>query len=136
MAGKSKIYFLFRKFSSVTAEMAGSPWAFTGALAIIIIWALLGPALHYSEDWQLYINTGTTVVTFLMVFVLQNAQTHDTKAMNLKLDEIIYAIESARDEFVDAENMTDEDMDRLHREFVEIKAKYERAKVLIESQKK
>lgn len=132
MKSSQKLYSLFRKFSSKTADAAGSPWAFTGAVGIIVLWAALGPASNYSEDWQLYINTGTTIVTFLMVFLLQNAQSHDTRAINLKLDEIIRAIENARDGLVDAEDMSDEEMDRLHKEFLEIKTKYEKAKRALE----
>jgi low affinity Fe/Cu permease len=97
----------------------GSKWGFAGAALIVVIWALLGPLFHYSNTWQLVINTGTTIVTFLMVFLIQNTQNRDARAMNLKLDELIRAIDKARDTMIDIENLSDRELEKLH-------AKYEK----------
>ena len=99
---------MFRKFSHFCSEWLGSPWAFVIAVAVVVVWALTGPAAHYSSNWQLLINTGTTIVTFLMVFIIQNTQNHDSRALHLKLDELIRAVESARDDLVDIENATED----------------------------
>lgn len=113
----------FRSVAARTAEVAGSPWAFSLAFALIVIWALLGPRYHYSEDWQLVVNTGTTIVTFLMVFLIQNLQNRDARAMHLKLDELIRAVKSARNDLIDLENMTDAELDKLQQEFARLKSK-------------
>ncbi len=107
----------FRKFSRVASEWLGSPWAFVVALGIVLVWAVMGPAAKYSATWQLLINTGTTIVTFLMVFLIQNTQNHDSRALHLKLDELIHAVESARDDLVDIENATDEELAQHQKEF-------------------
>src|SRR2546430_12783521 len=86
----------FRHFARKSSEVLGSAWAFIGAIFIIVVWALTGPIFHFSDTWQLIINTGTTIVTFLMVFIIQNTQNRDAKAMHLKLDELIRAIQGAR----------------------------------------
>ena len=91
----------FRKFSHWTSEKVGSPWAFVVAVVVILIWALLGPIYHFSENWQLMVNTGTTILTFLMVFLIQNTQNRDAQAVHLKLDEIIKAIDPARNDLID-----------------------------------
>jgi low affinity Fe/Cu permease len=88
----------------------GSAWAFAGAIVILIVWGLTGPVFHYSDTWQLIINTGTTIVTFLMVFLIQNTQNRDAKAIQLKLDELIRALKGARNQLVDLENLSDEDL--------------------------
>ena len=98
----------------------GSPWAFLIAVAIIVIWALLGPVFHYSDSWQLIINTGTTIITFLMVFLIQNTQNRDAKAFHLKLNELIHAIKGARNKMIDLDNMTDEELNELKQEFEKI----------------
>lgn len=108
---------LFRKIAARVSYVAGSASAFTLALIVIIIWALSGPAFNFSDTWQLVINTGTTIVTFLMVFLIQNTQNRDSKAMQLKLDELIRATKSARDSFVDTEDLTDEELASLVGEF-------------------
>jgi low affinity Fe/Cu permease len=95
----------------------GTPGAFLLALAAIVVWAVLGPVFHFSDTWQLVINTGTTIVTFLMVFVIQNTQNRDTKALHLKLDELLRGVTGARTSLVDLENLSDEELDRLQREF-------------------
>jgi low affinity Fe/Cu permease len=99
---------VFRKFAHTTSEAAGSSWAFLLAVVVIITWAISGPFFHFSETWQLVINTGTTIVTFLMVFLVQNAQNRDTKATHIKLDELIYATKKARNKLIDAENLSDD----------------------------
>jgi len=95
----------------------GSAWAFIIAITVIIIWAATGPMFHYSDTWQLIINTGTTIVTFLMVFLIQNTQNRDGKAIQLKLDELIRALEGARNKLVDLEDLSDEELKKLEQEF-------------------
>ena len=92
---------------------------------IIIVWALTGPTFHYSDTWQLIINTGTTIVTFLMVFLIQNTQNRDAKAVHLKLDEIIRALKGARNELLDLEELSDEDLAKLGQQFQRIRRKAE-----------
>ena len=96
------------------------------AILIIVIWGLTGPAFHYSNTWQLIINTGTTIVTFLMVFLIQNTQNRDAKAAHLKLDEIIRALEGARNELIDLEKLADEDLTGLEKQFERVRKKAER----------
>ncbi|HEY8667336.1 MAG TPA: low affinity iron permease family protein [Tepidisphaeraceae bacterium] len=108
---------MFRKFSQKSAQAVGSKWAFVLALLSIVIWVLLGPRYHHSDTWQLIINTATTIVTFLMVFLIQNTQNRDATAMHLKLDELIRALHGARNSMVDLENMTDEEIQRIQKEF-------------------
>ncbi|MBX4969945.1 low affinity iron permease family protein [Rhizobium binae] len=103
---------LFARFATKTSEWAGKPVIFILALSIVIIWALLGPFFDYSETWQLIINTGTTIITFLMVFVLQNAQTRDTRAIQAKLNEIILT-SHAENRFIGIENLDEEELKRL-----------------------
>ena len=103
----------FRRFAARTALAFGSPWAFGCAVLIVVAWAVTGPYFHYSDAWQLVINTGTTIGTFLLVFVLQNTQIRDTKALNLKLDELLRAIDGARTGMVNVEKLPDEELDRL-----------------------
>ena len=107
----------FRIFARRSAATLGSAWAFAGAILIILVWALTGPTFHFSDTWQLIINTGTTIVTFLMVFLIQNTQNRDAKAVHLKLDEIIRALKGARNELVDLEDLSDEDLKRLEKQF-------------------
>jgi low affinity Fe/Cu permease len=95
------------------ARVSGQAWTFILALGIIVLWAITGPIFGFSDTWQLVINTGTTIVTFLMVFLIQNTQNRDTEAMQIKLDEVIKSIKGARNEIMDAEELTDEDLDRL-----------------------
>jgi len=99
------------------ARALGSTWSFLLAIAIIIGWALLGPLFHYSDTWQLVINTGTSVVTFLMVFLIQNTQNRDAMAMHLKLDELLKGVKGARTGLVDLESMSDKDLQALEKEF-------------------
>ena len=108
----------FRKFAHVTSELVGSAWAFILAVAIILVWAITGPIFHFSDTWQLIINTGTTIVTFLMVFLIQNTQNRDAKAIHLKLDELLRAVSEARTGMVDLEDLSDVELQRLQAEFV------------------
>lgn len=110
-------YIEFRRFSHRTAIAVGSSSAFATALATVAIWAIVGPFFHYSDTWQLTINTGTTIITFLMVFVIQNTQNRDAQVMQLKLDELIRAVEQARNELVDLEDLSDEELHRLQLQF-------------------
>src|SRR5881227_883558 len=116
----------FRVFARRTSNVLGSAWAFVLALFIIVVWAITGPTFHFSDTWQLIINTGTTIVTFLMVFLIQNTQNRDAKAMQLKLDEIIRALKKARNEMVDLENLSDEELKKLEEQFKELRQKAER----------
>ena len=112
----------FSKFAQRTADLMGSPKTFFLCLLLVLTWALSGPLFGYSDTWQLFINTGTTIVTFLIVILIQHAQNHDAKAVHLKLDELIRAMRSARNSLVDLEAMTDEELDTLHEEFQRIRA--------------
>jgi low affinity Fe/Cu permease len=103
----------FGRFAAAASGWLGSKWAFAGAGLTILIWAALGPIFHFSDTWQLVINTGTTIVTFLMVFLIQNTQNRDARAINLKLNELIRAIDKARDQMIDIENLSDLELDKL-----------------------
>lgn len=116
---------IFRLFASAVSTFAGSPYVFIAAILLIVGWAITGPFFGFSNTWQLVINTTTTIVTFLMVFLIQNTQNRDSKAIHLKLDELIKALKGARDEIIDIENLPDEVIDQLQSEFQEIKKKYE-----------
>src|SRR6266513_578374 len=115
----------FRVFAHRSSVMLGSAWAFTGAVLVILVWILTGPTFHFSDTWQLIINTATTVITFLMVFLIQNTQNRDAKAVHLKLDEIIRAVKGARNELVDLEELSDEDLKKLEEQFQRIRRKAE-----------
>jgi len=115
----------FRIFARRTSSLLGSAWAFVGALFIIVVWAITGPTFHFSDTWQLIINTGTTIVTFLMVFLIQNTQNRDAKAMHLKLDEVIRALKKARNEMVDLEELSDEELNKLEAQFRRLREKAE-----------
>jgi low affinity Fe/Cu permease len=107
----------FRKFAHQVSGLVGSPWAFIGAVAIILLWAVTGPLFGFSDTWQLVINTGTTIITFLMVFLIQNTQNRDARVIHLKLDELLRAVKEARTSLVDLEDLPDEDLQRLQDEF-------------------
>ena len=115
----------FRVFARHSAGALGSAWAFAGAVLVILVWLLTGPTFHFSDTWQLIINTGTTIVTFLMVFLIQNTQNRDAKATQLKLDEIIRAIKGARNTLVDLEDLSDEDLKKLEEQFQQLRKKAE-----------
>src|SRR5579872_6187540 len=103
---------LFRHFAHWTAEIAGSVWLFTGAVILILVWLATGPLFHFSDAWQLVINTGTTIITFLMVFLIQNTQNRDARAIHLKLDELI-RVSEARDLFMNLEVLSDKELENL-----------------------
>lgn len=115
---------LFRKFASKISQTAGSPFTFVTAISLIVVWAITGPLFNYSTTWQLAVNTMTTIVTFLMVFLIQNTQNRDTKAVHLKLDELIRGIRGARDHLINVEEQTDEEIDKLQIEFQKLHDKY------------
>ena len=107
----------FRDFAHRSSTLLGSAWAFCGAVLVILVWLVTGPTFHFSDTWQLIINTATTVITFLMVFLIQNTQNRDAKAVHLKLDELIRAVEGARNQLVDLENLSDDDLKKLEQQF-------------------
>jgi len=117
----------FHSFARRSSIVLGSAWAFAAALLIIIVWALTGPTFHFSDTWQLIINTGTTIVTFLMVFLIQNTQNRDAKAVHLKLDEIIRALTGARNQLVNLEGLSDEELKKFEEEFSRIRERAEKA---------
>jgi low affinity Fe/Cu permease len=114
---------IFRHFARKSSAVLGTAWAFIGALIIIAVWGLTGPVFRFSDTWQLIINTGTTIVTFLMVFLIQNTQNRDAKAMHLKLDELIRAIKGARNRLVDLEKLSDEELKQLEDQFTRLRNK-------------
>jgi low affinity Fe/Cu permease len=107
----------FNRFSKWVSRKAGHPAAFYGAVGIILVWAATGPLFGFSDTWQLVINTGTTIVTFLMVFLIQNSQTRDAEAIHIKLDELIESTKGARRELLDLEEMPEEELYRLQSEW-------------------
>ena len=115
---------LFRKFATKASQTAGSPLTFVVSVLLIIIWAFSGPIFNYSNTWQLTVNTLTTIVTFLMVFLIQNTQNRDTKAVHLKLDELIKGMKGARNELINIEEDTDDEIDQLQLEFEKLHQKY------------
>ena len=115
----------FRVFARRSSAMLGSAWAFAGALLVIVVWLITGPTFHFSDTWQLIINTGTTIITFLMVFLIQNTQNRDAKAVHLKLDEVIRALKHARNELVDLEDLSDEDLKKLEGQFQRLRKQAE-----------
>jgi low affinity Fe/Cu permease len=117
---RSRFHEVFRRIAHATANAIGTPIAFMLALATIIVWAVLGPAFGYSDTWQLVINTSTTIVTFLVVFMIQNTQNRDSQAIHLKLDELIRAVGAARNAMVDVEDLPDEELARLQREMHQV----------------
>jgi low affinity Fe/Cu permease len=110
----------FRKFSCGVADCVGASWAFGFALLLIIIWGCVGPLFHFSDTWQLVINTATTIITFLMVFLIQNTQNRDAKALHLKLDELIRSTSRARNSLMNLENLTDDELAKLQEEFARL----------------
>lgn len=107
----------FYQIARKTSEAVGSPMASISAVTVIIIWATTGPLFKFSDTWQLVINTGTTIVTFLMVFLIQNSQNRDAKAVQIKLDELIRAISSARNEIIDVEDSSEQELQTLQKDF-------------------
>ena len=113
----------FRKFAKYISDVAGTPQTFAAAILLIIIWGTTGPFYAFSDTWQLVINTGTTIITFLMVFLIQNTQNRDSEAMQLKLDELIRVVRRARKGLIDVEDLSDEELKRLEQQFSEMRIK-------------
>ena len=109
----------FTRFAKKTAQLAGRPIAFGLALGTILVWGITGPIFGFSDTWQLIINTGTTIVTFLMVFLIQNTQNRDTAALQIKLAELILAVQGAKNKLATAEDMTEEELEKLHAQYQE-----------------
>lgn len=114
----------FRKVATKISFIVGTPWALIIALLLISVWFLTGPIFNFSDTWQLVINTTTTIITFLMVFLIQNTQNRDSKAIHLKLDELLKSIKQARNELVDIEELPDEVLEELQQEFRNLQNKY------------
>lgn len=110
----------FTHFSNWTAHASGHPYSFVGACLVIVVWAVTGPLFDFSDTWQLVINTGTTIVTFLMVFLIQNTQNRDSKAVQLKLDELIRALEGAHNAFLDLEELTEAELNKIKRHYLDL----------------
>ncbi|RZJ96625.1 MAG: low affinity iron permease family protein [Brevundimonas sp.] len=107
---------LFTHLASVTSKIAGRPWTFMACLGIVILWAVSGPIFKFNETWQLVINTGTTIITFLMVFLIQNTQNRDSAAIHAKIDELLHAVRSADERFIGIERLTDKELDVILQE--------------------
>jgi low affinity Fe/Cu permease len=112
----------FGRFAASSSQWLGSPWAFVGAGVLILVWAATGPYFHYSDTWQLIINTSTSVGTFLMVFLIQNTQNRDARAINLKLDELIRAVDAAGNHMIDIENLSDQELAEMQRKYEAVRA--------------
>ena len=113
----------FGKFAACASQCLGSRWAFIVALAVVAIWGVTGPLFRYSDTWQLVINTGTTIVTFLMVFLIQNTQNRDAKAIHLKLNELIHAVDKARNQLIDVEKLSDAEIEEFSKRYEKIRSK-------------
>lgn len=111
---------LFTRFAKWTACYTGKPFVFIAAVSIVVIWAITGPLFGYSDTWQLVINTGTTIITFLMVFLIQNTQNRDSEAVQVKLDEIIRSIKGAGNEFLDLEELDEKDLDEIRKKYLKL----------------
>jgi low affinity Fe/Cu permease len=116
----------FRRFAEAVSRVVGSSRAFLVAVLCIAVWSVTGPLFHFSDSWQLVINTGTTIVTFLMVFLIQNTQNRDAKAIQLKLDELLRGVKGARNRLVHLEDLSDEELEKLRREFHELRERERR----------
>ena len=112
----------FGKFAARSSYYLGSRWSFVAAIGVIVVWGLTGPIYHYSDTWQLIINTGTTIVTFLMVFLIQNTQNRDARAIHLKLNELIHAVDKAKNQLIDVENLSDLELEELTKTYEQIRA--------------
>lgn len=119
------VSFWFSRFASRTAQFVGHPYVFFSAVAILVIWGITGPYFHYSNTWQLVINTGTSVITFLVVFLIQNTQNRDAKALHLKLDELIRSHHPANDDLIDIEKLSDEELEALEKRYEAIRKQCE-----------
>jgi len=107
----------FSRFASRTSQVVGHPYMFLFALVVLVVWGASGPLFHFSDTWQLIINTGTTIITFLVVFLIQNTQNRDAKALHLKLDELIRSHSPAHNDMIDIEKLSDEELDQLEKRY-------------------
>lgn len=114
---------VFRRFARWISAVSGRPVSFTAALVIIVVWAATGPIFGFSDTWQLVINTGTTIVTFLMVFLIQNTQNRDTEALQIKLDELIRSQRGARNQVLDLEELDERELDEIRKEYLQLAEK-------------
>jgi len=114
---RNKISQILERFSLAATKATGTSMAFILAVTVIIVWGITGPLFHFSDSWQLVINTGTTIVTFLMVFLIQRTQNKDARAIHLKLNEIVAALQGASNRLIDVEDLTEEDIETLHRHY-------------------
>jgi low affinity Fe/Cu permease len=119
----------FQAIAKEASYLVGTKWAFTIAIITILLWLLVGPLFHFSDTWQLVINTATTIITFLMVFLIQNTQNRDALAIQLKLDEIIHALTGARNEMINIEKLSDEELEDLASKYDAIREEYEARKL-------
>src|SRR6187402_2107157 len=117
---KKRMLQLFDKFSKLITRFTGSPVAFISAFLVIIVWAILGPVFQFSDTWQLVINTGTTIITFLMVFVIQQSQNKDTMAIQLKLNELLAATRNASNRLINLEELTDDEIQNVKKFYIEL----------------
>lgn len=124
MVGGFSMNQVFRKFSIAAANALGSPWMFIANVFLILVWLVAGPFFHYSDTWQLVVNTATTVFTYLAVFLIQNTQNRDAVAIHLKLDELIKGVSGARTGLVNLENLSDEELNALQEEFTRLRVKH------------
>jgi low affinity Fe/Cu permease len=124
---------IFRKFSIAAANALGSPWMFIANVFLILVWLVAGPFFHYSDTWQLIVNTATTVFTYLAVFLIQNTQNRDAVAIHLKLDELIKGVGGARTGLVNLENLSDEELTALQEEFNKLRAKHAEGRASVNS---
>ncbi len=115
----------FGRFAAKSAQYLGSRWGFVMAFTVVVVWALTGPIFHYSNTWQLVINTGTTIVTFLMVFLIQNTQNRDARAIHLKLNELIHAVDKAKNQMIDVEKLSDVELEALAKTYGDMRIKAE-----------
>ena len=122
----------FSGVASRASQIVGSAWMFILAIAVIVAWGVTGPMFHYSDTWQLIINTGTTIITFLIVFLIQNTQNRDAKAIHLKLNELIHAVSQAHDELIDVEKLSDEELKTLEGYYEKVRKECERRRKHLE----
>ena len=118
----------FSEFALIVSRASGHPIAFLMAMLVVVVWGATGPIFGYSDTWQLVINTGTTIVTFLMVFLVQHTQNRDSRALHLKLDEVLRSLDTARNKLMDIENCSDEELNRIERQFKALRMREERQK--------
>jgi low affinity Fe/Cu permease len=128
VAKSDNISLRFSRFATRAAQIVGHPYTFLAAAILLVLWACSGPVFHYSDTWQLIINTSTTIITFLVVFLIQNTQNRDAKAIHLKLDELIRSHQPARNEMIDIEKLSDEELEQLEKKYAKVCEERRRAR--------